>query len=72
VCEAPATSTSFTIPSAILSLLPTNGFGDVGVVGVGLQIAGVVDNRFTVAGNPGLDAGVFTVFTSNGVVAKVQ
>jgi uncharacterized protein (TIGR03437 family) len=72
VCEAPSTSTQFTIPSAILSLLPTNGFGDVGVLGVGLQIAGVVDNRFTVAGNPGLDAGVFTLFTSNGVVAKVQ
>jgi hypothetical protein len=72
VCEASATSTQFTIPSAILSLLPTNGYGDVGVLGVGLQIAGVVDDRFTVTGNPGLDAGVLTVFTSNGVVAKVQ
>jgi hypothetical protein len=37
-----------------------------------LQIAGVVDNRFTVTGSPGLDAGVLTVFTSNGLVAKVQ
>jgi hypothetical protein len=72
VCEAPATATQFTIPSAILSLLPTNGYGDVGVQGVGLQIAGVVDNRFTVTGSPGLDAGVLTVFTSNGLVAKVQ
>jgi uncharacterized protein (TIGR03437 family) len=72
VCEAAATATQFTIPSAILSLLPTNGYGDVGVQGVGLQIAGVVDNRFTVTGSPGLDAGVLTVFTSNGLVAKVQ
>lgn len=72
VCEAPATSTQFTIPAAILSLLPTNGFGATGVSGVGLQIAGVVDERFTVAGSPGLDAGVLTLFTSNGVVAKVQ
>jgi uncharacterized protein (TIGR03437 family) len=72
VCEAPATATQFTIPAAIVSLLPTNGYGDVGVLGVGLQIAGVVDDRFTVAGTPGLDAGVLTVFTSSGVVAKVQ
>jgi len=72
VCEAASTATQFTIPSAVLGLLPTNGFGDVGVQGVGLQIAGVVDERFAVTGNPGLDAGVLTVFTSNGVVAKVQ
>jgi hypothetical protein len=39
-----------TIPSAI-------------VTGVGFQIAGVVDNRFAAAG---LDAGLFTVFTSTG------
>jgi hypothetical protein len=72
VCEAAATATQFTIPAAIVSLLPTNGYGDVGVLGVGLQIAGVVDDRFTAAGTPGLDAGVLTVFTSSGVVAKVQ
>jgi hypothetical protein len=69
VCEASASATSFTIPAAILGLLPPNGFGDVGVAGVGLQIAGVVDNRFTATG---LDAGVLTLFTSYGVVAKVQ
>jgi uncharacterized protein (TIGR03437 family) len=72
VCEAPATAKQFTIPAAIVSLLPTNGYGDVGVTGAGLQIAGVVDDRFTVTGTPGLDAGVLTVFTSSGVVAKVQ
>lgn len=68
VCEAGASATSFTIPAAIMSLLPSNGFGDIGVTGAGLQIAGVVDNRFTL---PGLDAGVLTLFTSYGVVAKV-
>lgn len=72
VCEAPASATQFTIPAAILSLLPTNGYGAVGLLGAGLQIAGVVDDLFTVAGSPGLDAGVLSVFTSNGVVAKVQ
>ena len=72
VCTADVTAGSFTIPASILSLLPANGVGDAGVAGAILEIAGVVDNRFTVAGSPGLDAGVFTLFTSNGVVAKVQ
>jgi uncharacterized protein (TIGR03437 family) len=69
VCAAPATSTQFKIPAAIVSLIPTNGYGAFGVPGVGMQIAGVVDNRFTVTG---LDAGVFTTFTSTGAVVKVQ
>ena len=72
VCAAPATSTQFTIPAAILSLIPANGFGAFGVSGVAMQIAGVVANRFTVTGSPGLDAGVFTAFTSTGAVVKVQ
>lgn len=72
VCAAPATSTQFTIPAAILSLIPANGFGSFGVAGVAMQIAGIVDNRFTVTGSPGLDAGVFTTFTSTGAVVKVQ
>jgi uncharacterized protein (TIGR03437 family) len=69
VCTAPAASTQFTIPSAIMSMLPVDGYGAQGVAGVGLQIAGVVDNRFTATG---LDAGQFTVFTSTGPVVKVQ
>jgi uncharacterized protein (TIGR03437 family) len=72
VCAAPAASTQFTIPASILGLMPANGFGAFGVPGVAMQIAGVVDNRFTVSGAPGLDAGVFTVFTSTGAVVKVQ
>jgi uncharacterized protein (TIGR03437 family) len=69
VCTAPASSTQFTIPSSIMSLLPVDGYGALGVQGVGFQIAGVVDNRFTAAG---LDAGQFSVFTSAGPVVKVQ
>jgi hypothetical protein len=72
VCTTSPTAGSFTIPAAILSLLPTNGYGVTGDLGVGLEIAGIVDNRFTVAGTPGLDAGLFTVFSSFGLVAKVQ
>jgi hypothetical protein len=72
VCSAPANAGQFTIPSAILRLLPTNGYGSPGVAGAALQIAGVVDNRFTVSGSPGLDAGTLTVFTSFGVIAKVE
>jgi hypothetical protein len=55
--------------SPILSMLPINGHGAQGVAGVGFQIAGVVDNRFTATG---LDAGLFTVFTSTGPGVKVQ
>lgn len=72
VCTASATSTQFTIPAAILSLLPTNGYGAFAVPGVAFQVAGVIDNRFTVAGSPGLDVGQFSVFTSTGPVVKVQ
>jgi hypothetical protein len=69
VCTAPAASTQFTIPSSILSMLPTNGYGALAVPGAGFQIAGVVDNRFTATG---IDAGQFSVFTSTGPVVKVQ
>jgi hypothetical protein len=72
-----ATQVSGIVPSAtpvrtgspILSTLPINGHGAQGVAGVGFQIAGVVDNRFTATG---LDGGLFTVFTSTGPVVKVQ
>jgi hypothetical protein len=72
VCTAPATATQFTIPPSILSMLPTNGYGAVGVTGAGLQIAGVIDDQFTVSGSPGIDAGQFTLFTATGPIVKVQ
>jgi uncharacterized protein (TIGR03437 family) len=72
VCTAPATATQFTIPPSILSMLPTNGYGAVGVTGAGLQIAGVIDDQFTVSGSPGIDAGQLTLFTATGPIVKVQ
>jgi uncharacterized protein (TIGR03437 family) len=72
VCDVAASASQFTVPSQLLSMLPTNGYGAFGVPGVGIQIAGVVSDRFTVAGSPGLDAGIFSLFTSTGSVVKVQ
>jgi hypothetical protein len=69
VCSAAPTATQFTIPAAVLNLLPTNGYGSSGVAGMGLEIAGAIDNRFTVTG---IDAGLFTMFTSARTILKVQ
>jgi uncharacterized protein (TIGR03437 family) len=72
ICTADASAGSFTIPSAILNLLPTNGYGAFGQPGVSLQIAGVAENHFTVSGSPGLNEGFFTAFIATGAVAKVE
>jgi uncharacterized protein (TIGR03437 family) len=72
ICTADASAGSFTIPSAILNLLPTNGYGAFGVQGVSLQVAGVAESHFTVAGSPGLNEGFFTAFIATGSVAKVE
>jgi uncharacterized protein (TIGR03437 family) len=69
VCAAPSSATQFTIPAAILSLLPTNGYGAFAVPGAGFQVAGIIDNLFSVTG---LDVGQFSVFTTSGPVVKVQ
>jgi uncharacterized protein (TIGR03437 family) len=71
-CTAAASAGQFTIPSVILNLLPTNGYGATGVPGVALEIAGIVGNSFTVTGSPGIDVGVFNGFTYTGGVARVQ
>jgi hypothetical protein len=72
ICHANGSAGEFTIPSVILGLLPTNGYGSRGVPGVGLQIAGVSNGSFTVAGSPAIDVGIFGAFTSTGGIAKVQ
>jgi hypothetical protein len=73
LCTADASTGSFTIPSAVLNLLSPNGYGAVGKRGVDIQIAGVPLVRYTdIPGSPGLDAGIFSVFVSNGGVAKIQ
>lgn len=71
-CTADASTGQFTVPSVILSLLPTNGYGAIGVPGVSLQIAGVALSDFTAAGSPGIDAGVFAAFTYSVGVATVK
>jgi hypothetical protein len=72
LCTADASAGTFTIPSAILNLLPTNGYGTVTQPGVNIQIAGIPENVYSVAGSPGIDAGLFTVWVSNGSVAAIQ
>jgi hypothetical protein len=72
MCNADASSGSFTIPSAILNLLPANGYGTVTQVGVNLSIAGIAESRYTVAGLPGIDAGILTAYVANGSVATLQ
>lgn len=69
VCDANASAGTFTIPSAILNLLPSNGYGTVTQPGVNLSIAGVPATNFTA---PGIDAGVFSAFIANGSVATIQ
>ncbi len=70
-CTADGSAGTFTIPSVILNLLAPKGYGLPGQPGVSLQIAGVASSTFTVAGSPGLDAGVFSAFVGNGGVAKI-
>jgi len=51
---------------------PANGYSAHLVLGVGIQIAGVASQSFSVGGAPGINAGVFTVFTADGGSATVQ
>jgi uncharacterized protein (TIGR03437 family) len=69
VCSAPATSGQFTIPAAILGLLPANGYATTGVPGVVFEIGGIVINRFSATG---IDTGVFSTYTSGGAFVSVQ
>ena len=69
ICNADASAQQFTIPSAILSLIPSNGFGAVGKPGVNIQMGGLPLDAVTVQG---IDAGVFSAFIANGSVAKVE
>lgn len=68
-CTGNAATGQFTIPSAVLSLLPANGYGAVGSPGVGLQISGITVNHFTATE---IDTALFSAFTYNGGVAKLQ
>lgn len=69
ICNANASAGQFTIPSSILNLLPTNGFGSPGVPGVNLQIAGIPLINVTA---PGIDAAIFSAFITTGGIAVIQ
>lgn len=72
VCDADASSGTFTVPSAILNLFPPNGYGTLTKLGLNISIAGIPEADFTVSGSPGLDTGILTVFISTGSVATIQ
>jgi uncharacterized protein (TIGR03437 family) len=69
LCNASASSGSFTIPSTFLNLLAPDGYGATGQHGVNLQIVGIPESPFTA---PGIDTGVLTVFTTNGSIATLK
>lgn len=72
ICTADASAGSFTVPSAILNLLPSNGYGTTTKKGVDLQVAGVNPQVYSAGGSPGIDAGVMAIYVSNGSVATIQ
>lgn len=72
MCKADASAGTFTIPSAILNLLPANGYGTLTEQGVNLSIAGIVESQNTATGTPGIDAGILSVFVANGSVATLK
>jgi hypothetical protein len=72
ICTADGSAGSFTIPSSLLSLYPSNALAGAAELGVDFQIAGIATNHFTGANAAGLDEGFFTAYTTNGAIAKIQ
>jgi uncharacterized protein (TIGR03437 family) len=72
ICTADAAAGKFTIPAAILNLLPSNGYGSPTKKGVDIEIAGVNPQDFSAAGSPGIDAAMMTVYVSQGSIGTLQ
>jgi len=72
LCNADPSAGTFTIPSAFLNLLPTNGYGTTTQQGVSVQMAGIPEMLYSATGSPGIDTGVLTVFETTGSVVAVQ
>jgi len=68
-CTATGSAGQFTIPTLILNLLPTNGYGAAGVTGAAIEIAGVEEHAFAVSG---IDVAIFNSLTYSGRVLTVQ
>jgi uncharacterized protein (TIGR03437 family) len=72
ICNADPSAGQFTIPSAILNLLPANGYGAERQPGISIQMTGIPLATSTAPGSPGIDVGVFSAFVSSGSVATIQ
>lgn len=72
ICNADASAGTFTIPAAIMNLLPTKGYGAVGVPGVSIQLAGYAFDEFTGAAAAGLNTGFAAVFVTSGRIATIE
>jgi uncharacterized protein (TIGR03437 family) len=70
VCTADGSTGQFTIPSAMLNLIPPDGYGTLTSKGLNIQLAGVALSSFT--NLPGVTEALFSVYESSGSVAKIQ
>jgi len=70
VCTADGLSGQFTIPSAMLNLIPPDGYATPTSKGLDIQLAGVALNTFT--NLPGVAEAIFALYESSGSVAKIQ
>jgi len=72
MCSADPAAGTFTIPAAILSLLPASGNGNITTKGVNISMAGIPESHYSVAGSPGIDAGLLAIYIATGSVVSVQ
>jgi uncharacterized protein (TIGR03437 family) len=70
VCTAEGSTGQFTVPSAMLKLIPPGGYGTSTSKGLNIQLAGVALGTFT--NLPGVAEAIFSVYESSGSVAKIQ
>jgi uncharacterized protein (TIGR03437 family) len=70
VCTADGPAGQSTIPSVMLNLISPDGYGTSTSKGLNIQLAGVALN--TVTNLPGVAEAIFSVYESNGSVAKIQ
>jgi hypothetical protein len=70
VCTANGSAGQFTIPSAMLNLIPPAGYGTTTTKGLNIQLAGVALS--TITNLPGVAEAIFSVYESSGSVLKIQ
>lgn len=72
ICNAAGSAGTFTVPAAIMNLLPTNGYGSFGVPGVSIDLAGYAFSEATGAAAGGLNSGIASLFVTSGGIATIQ